>query len=148
MDPSTHYHYLKKREVGIDEANTVEHFMKEFGRGTEMDGPLVTQWTLVMNFLIALLGEGYYEERGPRGRHGRSSSTYLALPAWLVTQLQTALSAKRLSRKKKRPPKRPLASRPCARGVTPCRRWARAGGTEWALAVGNGAGRRYTQLRI
>ena len=83
MDPSTHYHYLKKREVGIDEANTVEHFMKEFGRGTEMDGPLVTQWTLVMNFLIALLGEGYYEERGPRGRHGRSSSTYLGLPACL-----------------------------------------------------------------
>ena len=67
----------------IDEANIVEHFMKEFGRGTEMDGPLVTQWTLVMNFLIALLGEGYYEERGPRGRHGRSSSTYLGLPACL-----------------------------------------------------------------
>ena len=101
-----------------------------------MDGPLVTQWTLVMNFLIALLGEGYYEERGPRGRHGRSSSTYLALPAWLVTQLQTALSAKRLFRKKKRPPKRPLASRPCARGVTPCRRRAREGGTEWGSRGG------------
>ena len=31
-----------------------------------------------------------------------------------------------------------------ARDVTPCR----AGGTEWFPAVGNGAGRRYTQLRI
>ena len=41
--------------------------------------------------------------------------TLPCLPGWLVTQLQTALSAKRLSRKKKRPPRRPLGSRPRAR---------------------------------
>ena len=107
--------------------------MKEFGRGTEMDGPLVTQWTLVMNFLIALLGEGYYEERGPRGGHGRSSSTYLGPPACLVgyTASNCAVSKTTLSQKEETSKTASGLSTTrggAVRDVTLCRR--RAGGRD------------------